>query len=742
MGDQLPFVDYTFECAGLSWRVRALVLRERLGDPFTSELRLIYPGQASPADLLGRPSVLTMSRGDRARAFHGEVVQAELYAARTGETHARVRFEPVIARAGMVSRHRIFQDVSVLDIVKEVLGPYDQFEWSEALQRSPHPRDYCVQYGESDLAFVQRLLDDEGISWSLEDRDDKHTFRLLEGSAAFEPIGDEPLLSILSRAPDLVDRESLQHLAMVRSMPAPGVVERDWQWVEAPASVGETIYPADATEPLSSVFHPRRWADGDRDWSTQQTYERNAATEQVGEGHGNVIAMAPGRYFSVELGEDEPTSLLVVDVTHRADCPDAELQGDAVRRGPNYTNTFECRRLDVPFRPRSRWRRTRIHGVQTAVVTGPDGEEIHTDALGRIRVRMHWDRSDSDGGSASCWIRVSQPWAGAGWGASFIPRVGMEVLIAFVDGDPDRPMCVGCVYNGGNPTPQTLPDERTRAVLRTRSTPGGNGFNELSFEDAAGGEQVYLHAQRNLDEIVRANASRRVGVDEHEHVGRDRATTIARHQTHAVDGDRMRQVGGNEGVTVSGSQHVVILGGPGKGSDTGAPPVPGADLFVHGRYELWARDEIVVHCGPSSITIGPAGIQITAPVVTVTGGGSQLALSPGLATTAAPAIALAGAKAGLQIDDVAKLTSEVQVRVQVGDSRLTLDGTARLRAPSTTIEGSSSLALTGDAGIDVAARAITITGDAEVSITSPAQVAVDGGGGTATFAAGTVQICE
>lgn len=738
-------VRHAFTCADLPWRVRQVALEERIGAPYLASLRLVCEQPVASAKVLGAPAKLTWSQADAERSFAGLVTRFEPLGNASGLTHVRVRLEPRVALLRRRRRFRIFQDLTVAEIVGAVLDELGGVTVVQRLQRTPLPRSYCVQHGESDLDFLSRLLEDEGITWLGESREDGEDFVLVDHNDAL--VGIEPDANVPVTA-GLPGRRTpgVTHLLTSHRLPAPGVVERDWDWQASPPAVHESVVAVEgiAADPDAQweVFDARLDAAADGPRHAQDEAELLAQDDTCGRGESDVIGFCPGRRVELALDDGESTmSLLLVAVRHRAELPDTD-QVAGGSRGQDYGNGFECQPLGLPLRPPRLTPRPRISGMHTAVVTGPDGEEIHTDALGRIRVRMHWDRSDSDGGSASCWIRVAQPWAGAGWGASFIPRVGMEVLIAFVDGDPDRPVCVGCLYNGGNPTPQTLPDERTRAVLRTRSTPGGNGFNELSFEDAAGGEQVYLHAQRNLDVQVRNNATQRVGVDELEHVGRDRTTTIARHEGLAVDGDRMRTVGGNEGISVSGSQHVVVLGGPGKGSDTGAPPVPGADLFVHGRYELWARDEIVVHCGPSSITLGPAGIQITAPMITVTGGGSQLALSPGLATTSAPAIALAGAKAGLQIDDVAKLTSDVQVRVQVGDSRLTLDGTARLRAPSTTIEGASSLALTGDAGIDIAARAITVTGDAEVSITSPAQVSVDGGGGTAVFAAGTVQICE
>jgi len=256
----LPMVEYGFECADRSWRVRALVVSERVNQPFVAELELIHRDAVVTDELLGQIATLTMSRGDAVRTFVGEVVLVEGYAANSGETHARVQMVPKLARAAEVSRLRIFQDQAVADVVREVLGEYDELQWELALQTPRQPRDYIVQYDETDLAFVQRLLEDEGICWVLDQGDGRDLVRLIEGSDAFQPIAGEPELQRLTRAPDLVDVETITHLSLPQRVNAAPVVMRSWHWLTDPVGVSETLHPEDADAAASAVQTTRRWA--------------------------------------------------------------------------------------------------------------------------------------------------------------------------------------------------------------------------------------------------------------------------------------------------------------------------------------------------------------------------------------------------------------------------------------------------------------------------------------------------
>jgi type VI secretion system secreted protein VgrG len=265
----------------------------------------------------------------------------------------------------------------------------------------------------------------------------------------------------------------------------------------------------------------------------------------------------------------------VLSVTHRGHqrgrLPAGE--GQALDK-ESYRNQFTCLKKDVPFRPVRRTPRPVIPGAQTAVVVGPSGEEIHTDEHGRIKVQFHWDREGKHDDRASCWIRVAQSWAGPGWGALYLPRMGQEVVVEFLEGDPDQPLVTGSVYNGANPPPLSLPGDKTRSTLRTESSPGGGGSNELRYEDAKGSEEIYLHAQKDLNVVVEndqtatvggnqtldvsGNRSRSIGGSQSLTVAKDDTSTIGGSQTLAVGANRTTTVGGAHSETVGGDQSVSV----------------------------------------------------------------------------------------------------------------------------------------------------------------------------------------
>jgi type VI secretion system secreted protein VgrG len=237
----------------------------------------------------------------------------------------------------------------------------------------------------------------------------------------------------------------------------------------------------------------------------------------------------------------------------------------------SYSNSFACISSQVPFRPPRLTPRPMVRGVQTAIVVGPSGEEIHVDEHGRVKVQFHWDRDGQRNEKSSCWVRVSQPWGGEMWGGMFIPRIGQEVIVDFIEGDPDRPLITGRVYNGVNPTPYPLPDEKTKSTFRTNTSPGGAGFNELRFEDKKGSEQVFIHAQRNMDVHVKNDSMETILHDRHQTIGaegkggkvgdqnemiyRDKSLKVHRHSQEHIGGDLKLLVGGIDG---AGNQDILV----------------------------------------------------------------------------------------------------------------------------------------------------------------------------------------
>jgi len=735
--DLISPVSYQFECGEFEWRVRAIVLEERLSQPLCAELRLLTRSQVTPSDLVGVPTRVTIDRDGAARTFVGEVTRAEATLVASGETHVRVRFEPLLARARRLVRHRIFQSVSVLDIVQEVLGPVADCDFERVLDHDRIKREYCVQYAESDLDFAMRLLEDEGIAWFLDFGGPRTVMHLVEAARGYPVVAAaDPELRLVPEHFEEATAESLQGLTAVQRAASPAVVERDWQWMMY-ASNFEQIHPEQAPGPYTEVSNPRRIAspmevmttaeiDAFTKASVRAEYERSASRDLLLRGSSNATSLAAGSHFLFDLGRAAPDPLLVLSVEHRGDCPDVELDGRGGQAGPRYSNTFECQPLAVPHRPPRTIPRPRIHSLHTAVVTGAPGEEIDVDYKGCIVVRMHWDRSNSAPELASCRLRVAQTWAGQGWGSVFIPRVGMEVLVAFLDGDPDRPLCVGCVYNGEHLEPYSLPDERTKSTIRTQSSPGGNGYNELTFEDAAGREEVYVRAQRNLRTQVLANESRSVGHDQSVEIGHDQTLTI----------------GGDQHTTIKGNQTLTVDGGGTDGLAGTAVEVKGAvevKVTEPGTVRIEAAERIELCVGGSSITIDGERITLRsglgttqtldATAVLLPKNGSMLRLSGSVQLSAAPDSPLEVFSARTTMASAAGsyvvLTDNISIGAELG-ARMLLTADATLDAATITATAGQGAKLALDANAAVTGSEVSCTGGGGSLTVGPSGAALDG----------------
>ncbi len=730
-------VQYQFECGDFDWRVRSIVLEERLSQPLCAELRVLTPSIVVASDLLGVAARVTITRDEASRSFVGEVTRAELFATASGETHAHVCFEPLLARARRATRYRIFQDIKVVDIVCDLLGAVGECEFEVVLDQERDVRDYCVQYGESDLDFAMRLLEDEGIAWFLEFSGPRPVMHLVEATRGFGPIAiDDPELRVIPEHFEEAEVESIQALTIVRRVPGPAVVERNWKWILG-ATVFEQTYPAEATGPSSERVDPRRVGSPMEVMTTMETeqalkasvqreQQRLAARAALVSGTSNVSALAVGSYFLFDVGQEAVEPLLVRSVLHRGDCPEVELAGGQHRASPNYTNTFECQPLAVQHRPEHTIPRPRLHSLHTAVVTGPKGEDIHVDYNGRITVRMHWDRSDGPPELSSCWLRVAQMWGGNGWGSNFIPRVGMEVLVAFIDGDPDRPICVGSVYNGTHSHPYPMPDDRTKSTIRTQSTPGGDGYNELTFQDAAGAEQIYVRAQRDLRTQVLSNESRSVGADQTLTVGHDRSIT--------VDGDQHTTIKGNQTLAVDGGGTEGLAGT--SVTVKGAVEVRVTDI---GTVLIDAAERIELRVGGSSIVMDGMTIQFQAgagtmqrldeTAVVLAGRGALMRLGSSVMVNAASG-------ATLQMDDkqtflasnagsLVMLTDGVLATAGLG-ATLELTADAALNAASIAANAGQGATLTLDANAALAGMEASCTGAGGSLTVGPSGAALDG----------------
>ncbi len=618
----LPPVSYELTLsdeAGSPWTVTRVYVHEALNRTYLAVVEAATDVEADVDVVLGCDATLRIARATgEPRLVSGIVSRVDYLGSHRG--HMLVRFEICSAFELIEQRtdSRIWQDASVQSIVGEVLaaalGDYGRsIDWGSAT-RGKTPRDYCTQYRESDFHYVTRLLEEEGISYEFVHADsglETLTFRDANDQyLELENLDGTSDIPIIATQADLADVESIQAFEWSNALTTTATLRRDFDWNTPRNLLSEPASGSDARGRTRRAFaHGQRRYVSD-DLGARAADQRDAATltGRVARGRSNCTAMKPGLRFKLANGDrpDLEREYLITSVSHSGSHEFASEGGNA---GPIYQNQFECVPFDAPVRPASRTAKPRVHGPQTAIVTGPEGEEIHTDEHARIQVQFYWEEKPTYTAGSSCWVRVSQSWAGLGWGTQFIPRIGMEVVIEFLEGNPDRPLCTGCVYNGDHPPPFAVPDHKTQTGWRTNSSPGGGGFNELRFEDLKGEEQIYIHGQKDWVIEILNDHRETIGHDQHYEVGNDQTSVIKHDQKEDVGHDRTESIGNNVSETVGKLRTV-------KSGDN--------MTFMSDKETLIkAADKITLLCGASSLTMTSSGtIELKGANLTIKGSGN------------------------------------------------------------------------------------------------------------------------
>ncbi|KIG17719.1 VgrG protein [Enhygromyxa salina] len=565
------------------WRVLGLHLSERLGEPFELRLRLASHLYAEPSELLGTPISITVSRAELQRQITGVAARVEDGAIQGDELHTTITITPALTALAQRHTSRIFSEMSVAEILTKVLEPglgaYGQD--LDIAVSDARVREHTVQFRETDFDFAHRLIEEEGFIYRFENVDGVETMLIRDdGTCDYEPLrsvgNQDGLVALRLVAGDAGLTEELRSFERTSSLrptvartlvygwldPEPLLELEDGSARELATANGAALEPEreDYRHETPTDRHGYRSAPPET-----SALEANLALRRAVHQRDAVVCVATGTTSQVRPGNlfelfDHPQpelagEYLVVAVEHRYGGFSAGAEADG------YHNRIECVPASVEWRPARTRPQPQIAGVHTATVVGAPGEEIHTDEHGRVKVQFHWDRRRRYSEESSCFVRVVQPWAGNNWGSLFLPRVGMEVTVVFVDGDPDRPIVTGCLYNGANRPPYSLPGDRTKSTIKSSSSPGGGGFNELRFEDAAGCEEIYLHAQCNLNEVVLANHSTSVGNDHTRHIHGSQCLTVDGSRSVFVGGDHDETIKGDEERCVEGNITENVLGG-------------------------------------------------------------------------------------------------------------------------------------------------------------------------------------
>lgn len=570
---------------------------EGLSQLFRFKLALLAEKPVDFKEVLGKPATITLALPNgTGRAINGIVrrlTQCEWLPGPAG-TQTFLRYRAILVPAlWMLTRRvqsRVFQRISVPDILKKVLKEDWSLDISLELVGTYEPRNYCVQYRESDFAFVSRLMEEEGICYFFKHSDQQHTLVLTDAPTAFTSLkpgtivhdttstdwqGAPRIRSWIKSQKIRAARHTVQDWsfqlpdkaltksAQVADSVVVGSVTHDWgatdkgemlETFEYPAAYGHRFDGIDKgggeqAQELQKLF-------AYEDHLAKVREERQVVRGLCVRGLGNAANFVPGCKFALERHFDADGSYTLTRVRHRASLKGAYSSTTAESGELLYENDFECLPEGLPYRPPRRTHRPRLKGTQPATVVGPQGEEMFVDKYGRVKVQFHWDRIGQKNADSSCWVRVSQAWAGQTWGALTLPRVGQEVIVGFEHGDPDRPLILGSVYNAAQMPPYQLPAEKSQSGLVSSSGAGVDKFHEIRLDDSAGQEVMLLHSQRDL-----------VHESEHDHLH-----SVGNNHGIKVVNDQMIHVGNQQAVFV-GADHQLTAGNSIK-LIVGSPPAP------------------------------------------------------------------------------------------------------------------------------------------------------------------------
>ncbi len=544
---------------------------ERLGGLFEYELDLLSANPSLATDkILGQSLTLKLRLPDDSqRYFNGVVSRFGQYGSLGVYAYYRATVRPWLWFLTRTTNCRIFQEKTVPDIVKQIFRDKGFSDFEERLSGSYPTREYCVQYRETDFNFVSRLMEEEGIYYFFKHQDGKHTLVLADSATAHRPTAGYEQIPYID--PGNAERRKRDHIyewSFTQEVQPVNYVLTDYDFKKPSANleVKSAVTRQHAHAEYECYDYPgeyREIGDGDN-YVRCRIQELQAQFEQI-DGQANARGLTTGALFTLidHPRRDQKREYLVTSVAYQLQS-DEYFTTSTGKPDDIYRCCFTAIASDHPYRSPRLTPKPIVQGPQTAVVTGKAGEEIWTDHYGRVKIQFHWDREGKKDENSSCWVRVSHPWAGKNWGMVAIPRMGQEVIVDFLEGDPDQPIITGRVYNAEQMPPYALPGNATQTGIQTRSSKGGSGANcnEIRFEDKKGAEQLYIHAEKNQDIGVENDETHWVGHDrkkniDHDEttvVGHDRTETVGNNETISIGVNRTETVGSNESITVGANR--------------------------------------------------------------------------------------------------------------------------------------------------------------------------------------------
>jgi type VI secretion system secreted protein VgrG len=729
---------------------RSMVGVDSLGRCFEYEIEVTSAQlDVASADVLGKSATVHLDTTDGGTRHFNGVITAFDYVGPHGDI-SKYRFvvRPWLWLLTQSAGCRIFQNKNVIDIITAVFQnlEFSDFDVSYLASGDYPVREYVVQYRETDFNFVTRLMERDGIYYFFQHDTGKHTLVLVDANTVhdYPPSGGDDSASsgyqVPFRPPDA------HRAALTESV-------EDWR---LGASVAPGIYSHadfDFTKSRSKLFSTRKNARGFvHDDLEVYDYPGGFEINAVGDTHAlvrlqeqqmpldeatgwsNARKLTVGNLFGLteHPRDDQNQDYLVTSATYRLIGEGVETGG--VAGAPVYDCRFNAIEASAQFRSRASARKPLVNGPQTATVVGPSDREIWTDQYGRVKLQFRWDREGAFDEDSSCWVRVAQLWAGTNWGAMFIPRIGQEVIVDFLEGDPDRPIVTGRVYNDANMPPYDLPAHQTQSGIKSRSTKGGNqtNANEIRFEDLKGSEEFFVQAEKDLNAVVKnnemasvgvnrtvtvgtndslsvgSNRSAKIGANDSIQVGGDRSLTVQGNESTSVGGNRSVSTAGNETTAVGGNQSLTV-----GGSQTETVTGTQTTTVIGARTHTVAASETIVVAASQTITTAAQTVTVAVRQTTVAGGDSlsvgadlSTTIGGGRTTSVAGDDSLSAAGAGAisfgkdgSISVGKQLTVEATdgITLKAGSATITLakNGDITIKGANITVNGSGNVVIKG-----------------------------------------------
>jgi type VI secretion system secreted protein VgrG len=692
--------------------VGSFTLKEQISRLFQIEAELASEdGEINLDDVVGQKATIRLNIGDSdKRYFNGYVSRLVQVATEGHYTRYQATLVPWLWLLTRTSDCRIFQQKTVPTIIEDVFKLYGFSDYKLKLNATYPTWEYCVQYRETTFNFVSRLMEQEGIYYFFEHEDGNHTLVLADSISAHKPFpgyADVTFHELQEGAAE--DREVITDWTMAKELQPVASALQDFDFKKPKTSLlssSNLSRPHGKAEYEIYDFPGEYLEHGEGQRLADVRLNELQSQYEVLHGESSARGLAAGCIFKLKEHPrgDQNRDYLITGVSVQADSGPFDTSAGS--------ESFSCSLSAIDksqqFRAPRLTPKPVIQGPQTAIVVGPGGEEIYTDKHARVKVHFHWDRHDKSDQDSSCWVRVSQFWAGKQWGSIHIPRIGQEVIVEFLEGDPDEPIITGRVYNADQVPPYALPANKTQSGHKSRSSKGGStaNFNEIRFEDLKGSEQVYIHAEKNQDNVVENDETTDVGHDRTEKVGHDEKITIGNNRTEkvgvnediTVGANRTEKVGVNETISIGSNRNETV----GANETISIAITRTRNVGVNDMINVGAAQEITVGAA-QAITVGAAqAITVGAAQAITVGADQATTVGANQANTIAKnRTSSVGKDDSLSVAKKLSIDAGEEITIVTGEASIHMkkDGTIQIKGKDITIQGSGKIGVKADSDV-------------------------------------------